>query len=251
MNLKFDIYARQLDRDIPVHMYLPDNYMNEQKDYPVLYMFDGHNLFFDEDATFGRSWRLAGEIRDHFPNLIVAGIECSHNGNDRLSEYAPYDYYDQILQEPVKGRGNQTLDFIIHDLKPYIDMHFPTRPERSGTWIGGSSCGGFMAMYALYACSKVFSKALCLSPFIIYSQSQLLTDLSRRYIRRPSSFYISWGAREGSRDHEFVEETKVITEVSNILLRKGAHLEFNMKLYGRHCEEDWQAEAGQFLEFLK
>ena len=25
---------------------------------PVLYMFDGHNLFFDAEATYGKSWGL-------------------------------------------------------------------------------------------------------------------------------------------------------------------------------------------------
>ena len=27
--------------------------------YPVLYMFDGQNVFFDEDATYGKSWGVA------------------------------------------------------------------------------------------------------------------------------------------------------------------------------------------------
>ena len=28
------------------------------KRYPVLYMFDGHNVFFDSDATYGKSWGM-------------------------------------------------------------------------------------------------------------------------------------------------------------------------------------------------
>ena len=39
--------------------YLPDSYTaNTKKKYPVLYMFDGHNLFFDDVATYGKSWGI-------------------------------------------------------------------------------------------------------------------------------------------------------------------------------------------------
>ena len=35
------------------YIYLPDDWQTAGKRYPVLYMFDGHNVFFDEDATYG------------------------------------------------------------------------------------------------------------------------------------------------------------------------------------------------------
>ena len=38
------------------YLYLPESYEYESdRRYPVLYMFDGHNVFFDEDATYGKS----------------------------------------------------------------------------------------------------------------------------------------------------------------------------------------------------
>ena len=37
------------------YIYLPKSYFREpNRRYPVLYMFDGHNVFFDEDATYGQ-----------------------------------------------------------------------------------------------------------------------------------------------------------------------------------------------------
>ena len=41
------------------YIYLPDDYATSGKKYPVLYMFDGHNVFFDADATYGKSWAWA------------------------------------------------------------------------------------------------------------------------------------------------------------------------------------------------
>ncbi|WP_286073093.1 alpha/beta hydrolase-fold protein, partial [Faecalibaculum rodentium] len=83
MILKFEVFMEKLQCSRMIHMYLPDDYLTSGRDYPVLYMFDGHNLFFDEDATFGRSWRLQEEIQAAGADLIVVGQECSHEGNAR------------------------------------------------------------------------------------------------------------------------------------------------------------------------
>ncbi len=39
------------------YVYLPTMYeADPDRRYPVLYMFDGQNVFFDSDATYGKSW---------------------------------------------------------------------------------------------------------------------------------------------------------------------------------------------------
>ena len=52
-------------------VYLPDDWQTSGKKYPVLYMFDGHNLFFDSTATYGTCWGLK-EYCDAHPNWIIA-----------------------------------------------------------------------------------------------------------------------------------------------------------------------------------
>lgn len=229
-------------------MYLPDDYLVSGKNYPVLYMFDGHNLFYDEDATYGKSWNLAHQIQWCEKDLIVVGQECSHQGNDRLSEYGPFPFYDPDFGV-FDGNGDGTMDFFIHDLKPYIDAHFPTLPSRKFTWIGGSSCGGIMALYAGYKYSRWYSKALVISPYIQAFYSTLLPDIAKTYIAKNTAIYFSWGAQEG-RGHEFVNETMAITNTANLLLEKGVRVHFNCKPLGRHSEADWEEEAPDFLHFL-
>ena len=47
------------DKSRKAYIYLPDSYEKDTtKHYPVMYMFDGHNVFFDEDATYGKSWGM-------------------------------------------------------------------------------------------------------------------------------------------------------------------------------------------------
>ena len=250
MIVKYDLFSSSLHRNVTIHMYLPDDYMHSQKKYPVLYMFDGHNLFFDEDATYGRSWRLLNHLYALDTEIIVAGIECSHVGNERLIEYAPFDFYDPEFGGSLPGKGRETMDFIVHTLKPYIDHHFPTKPDRANTWIAGSSCGGLMSLYALLAYSRTFSKAAALSPYILPCATSLLCFADRVHVRHPSRLYLSWGAQEGDTAHEFVHETALLMELSNILLHKGVHLHYDVDPLGTHCEEQWESLADSFLRFL-
>ena len=233
-----------------IHMYLPDDYLFSNKRYPVLYMFDGHNLFYDEDATYGRSWRLSESIERYGKEMIVVGQECSHEGNERLDEYSPYPFYDSAFGA-FHGKGIQTMEFFVYELKPYIDAHFPTSSRREDTWIGGSSCGGLMALYAAAKYSYVYSKAIVLSPYILPTCNSFMADIAQTYIRSGTSIYISWGAQEGNDMHEFVMETKACTDIANLLLSKGVRMQFNVKPLGRHCEEDWDKESPEFLHFLE
>jgi predicted alpha/beta superfamily hydrolase len=76
------------DEQRNLYVYLPAAARREpQRRFPVLYMFDGHNVFYDSHATYGRSWRLQ-RFLDHWEKpMIVVGIECSHEGENRLIEY--------------------------------------------------------------------------------------------------------------------------------------------------------------------
>ena len=59
---KWEVTIPKLSGEKPRRVYicLPESYEeNEDKRYPVMYMFDGHNVFFDEDATYGKSWGMA------------------------------------------------------------------------------------------------------------------------------------------------------------------------------------------------
>ena len=60
------------------YIYLPESYYNGNEDtrYPVLYMFDGHNVFFDSDATYGKCWGMKEYMESTLPpwNATTARI---------------------------------------------------------------------------------------------------------------------------------------------------------------------------------
>ena len=143
-------------------VYLPDDWQTSGKKYPVLYMFDGHNLFFDSTATYGTCWGLK-EYCDAHPNWIIAAPECNHEGNKRLEEYCPYqsDWFGGIT-----GTGHEYMEWLTKEFKPMMDKRYPTLPGRANTAIGGSSMGGLMSLYALLQYNDTYSRAAALSPSI-------------------------------------------------------------------------------------
>ncbi len=48
---KFEIWFSPAKENRRIHLYLPNDYYRTDERYPVIYMFDGHNLYFDSDAT--------------------------------------------------------------------------------------------------------------------------------------------------------------------------------------------------------
>ncbi|MBF0843801.1 alpha/beta hydrolase, partial [Streptococcus danieliae] len=73
-----------------IRVYLPDQYEHQTTAYPVMYFFDGHNLFSDQEATYGESWKLKDFLDQWTKDMIVVGLEPGHQGNQRLEEYSPY-----------------------------------------------------------------------------------------------------------------------------------------------------------------
>ena len=80
MVIKRDFTYSPKGRNRPLHIYLPDDYDRTDTRYPVMYFFDGHNLFFDRDATYGKSWGLKDFLDGWGKDMIVVGMECGHQG---------------------------------------------------------------------------------------------------------------------------------------------------------------------------
>ena len=84
MIIKRDFIYTPKNKKRPIHIYLPDNYYETEERYPVMYYFDGHNLFYDEDATYGKSWGLKTFLDRWSKPMIIVGMECGHEGVERL-----------------------------------------------------------------------------------------------------------------------------------------------------------------------
>ena len=112
MLLKQDFFFRSLGADRPLHIRVPDE---GEGPYPVMYFFDGHNLFRDEDATYGTCWGLDEYLASWGKPLILVGVECGHVGDERLSEYLPYPA-ERAWLKGAQPLGEKTMEGILFEL---------------------------------------------------------------------------------------------------------------------------------------
>ena len=109
------------DRKRRAYVYIPESYdQDPERRYPVMYMFDGHNVFFDKDATYGKSWGMAKFMDESQKDLIIVGVECNHEGNGRLQEYSPINFENVTLGK-IKAKGSVYMNWLVNELKPFID----------------------------------------------------------------------------------------------------------------------------------
>ncbi|MBP3689553.1 MAG: hypothetical protein J6I54_06205 [Bacteroidaceae bacterium] len=244
---KFDILYEPAGETRRIHLYIPDGYDHSDERYPVLYMFDGQNLYLDEDASFGRSWRL-NDFMDCFPKkVIVVGMECSHTGNERLREYSPYRIYARWMGS-IDGIGDATMQWITNTVKPYIDSHYRTWSHREATAIGGSSMGGMMSLYAIIRYNSVFSKAACVSPAIGFAMRQFRKEIGQSQLQGDTRIFFSWGTDEWKGSD--APMTRNIMSLESFVHDKGATTWLYHQQGGRHNEADWEKQVPTWMQFL-
>ena len=73
MLIRRDCIYTPKGKNRPLHIWLPEYWETSGKRYPVMYFFDGHNLFRNEDATYGKSWGLKEFLEGWVMGIIVPG----------------------------------------------------------------------------------------------------------------------------------------------------------------------------------
>ncbi|MBP3493562.1 MAG: alpha/beta hydrolase [Oscillospiraceae bacterium] len=252
MVITWEITIPPLTGDEPRRAYvcLPEGWEeDDERRYPVLYMFDGHNVFFDEHATYGKSWGMADYMEQSETPMIVVGVECNHNPNNgRLSEYSPFTVVEPALGEGrIIGRGRTTMEWLVHTFKPMIDAQFPTIPDREHTFIGGSSMGGLMSLYAVTEYNRWFSRAACLSPSLWFATEQLDRLLRTAPLAEGTVIYMDYGSNE-MKFHPNMK--RQFARVTARLLERDVHLISRIVPNGDHCEACWERQIPWFIAAL-
>ena len=164
--LSENFYIPQLDKKRRIWIYLPPDYESTSKNYSVIYMHDGQNLF-DESTSFSGEWEVDETLNKIYKEkklgLIVVGIE--NGGSKRLDEYSPWKN-----TKYGGGEGDAYVKFIVQTLKPYVDKNYRTYPDSNNTAIIGSSMGGLISYYAALKHPTVFSKSGVFSPSFWFSE---------------------------------------------------------------------------------
>ncbi|AMB98631.1 carbohydrate esterase [Aerococcus urinaehominis] len=243
---KFTHYFPYRDQHRPLHIYLPDDYYLSERSYPVMYMMDGHNLFYHRDATYGRSWALKHYMDQSDRQMIIVGVECDHDR--RLDEYCPCDVAGGgIGGEDINGYAESFLTWLVSDLKPMIDHKYRTQPFRESTGIGGSSMGGLVSFYALLAFNDYFSKAAILSPSLGLCADYLANLLADQDLNPDSRAFFSYGKRELAR---YPDGQALAQAFCQALEDQGLAATYYVQSNGWHNENTWRRQNPIYMSYL-
>ena len=271
-NFKSDfVTARNVD------VWLPENYESE-KDFAVIYMHDGQMLY-DSTITWNKQeWCVdevltklinSGEIR----NCIVVGI--FNSGKERHPDYYPKKAFEKIpekfvdsLNATATGKGypvltsdminsDNYLKFIVKELKPFIDETFKTNPDRTATFVAGSSMGGLISMYAICEYPEIFSGAACISThwigFSAFPENlvpQSFAEYLEENLPDPDKVKIYFDYGTETLDQYYEPGQKLIDEV----MKKKGYTKKNwitQKFPGEnHSERSWQKRLDIPVKFL-
>lgn len=234
---KFEI--PQLARQRRVWIYLPADYEISHKQYPVIYMQDGQNLFDAYTSGYGE-WGV-DEIMDKLPakdQCIIVGVE--HGGEHRLSEYDPYD------TKYGKGEGSGYADFLVKTLKPYVDGHYRTKKDPRNTTVAGSSMGGLISMYAILKYPDVFGNAGVFSPSF-WLPPAIYDYAKQRSLKKYTRIYFVCGDSESD---SMVADMK---KMASLVRAKGISEQNTPEVVvkeAKHNEKQWNGDFPAFYQWL-
>ena len=225
-----------------VRVLLPRNYdANTNKVYPVLYFHDGQNVF-DPGGTFG-SWSAdtiitrdtaAGLLRE----MIVVAID---NSNARMDEYRP----PGDLYGGADGIGDRYRDFLINNVKPWVDDNFRVSPRREDHALVGSSLGGLITHY-IGMTSEVFGLVgVCSPSYWIAPNFRATIAAGSKPDRR---IWLDWGSAEGASMWDYGWPMAATLDSKGMV--RGRDLQVMVGAGDEHKEAAWKRRLPELLRFL-
>ncbi|MCW6662160.1 alpha/beta hydrolase-fold protein [Aerococcaceae bacterium NML201209] len=245
-----------------IRVLLPKDYDKEEwAHYPVLYMHDGQNVFYSKEAFSGYSWKLIPLIKQNkdLPKMIIVGIDNAEER--RLDEYAPWqtDTSRTTTYAHAGGDGMLYSDWVVNTVKPFIDAHYRTKPEREHTLLAGSSMGGLMTAYMGAAHPETFGVLGVFSLASWFSERDFLRFIRNHPLANGTDVYIQVGTKEGdATDAQFIEGcmNQAYIDCSlayyQALLQQGHALDdiwLRILANETHHEKYWAAHFVEFLRF--
>jgi len=248
------LWSPQLENRRDILVYLPPSYASDSRQYPVIYMHDGQNLF-DRATSNSGEW----EVDETMQALSAEGIEAMvvgvpHMGDRRMVEYTPF----KSTGFGLYGDGDHYLTFLCETVKPLIDEDFRTLPDRNHTGIMGSSMGAIISLYAFFRRPDIFGFAGLLSPaFLIVPRMFGMVEVAAF---SAGKIYMDVGTREFAEDENpslystaqrYVEDAR---RMRDLLVEKGYRAGENL-IYredegGVHHESAWARRLPDALRFL-
>lgn len=242
----FEVDSPELGEAKSIWLYLPNDYAQSTKSYPVIYFSDAQWLF-EANPNYSQEMHVDEMMRDcendGFEGAIVVGIES--NEETRHNDFSLYENEDGL-----GGNGEAYLNFIIQTLKPRIDREYRTKSDRANTCIMGASLGGLACFYALTEHPDVFGKAALFSAALHFNRDSVIKKAQRGEIRWDARIYGVVGELEFNEVVNFPEDNQTL--FNTLAKQRGTAENLFLKIDpdGAHRISYWEREFKGVIDFL-
>ena len=225
-----------------IWLYLPPNYHQTKKKFPVIYMHDAQNLF-DKNTSYVGEWEVDETLNKLYneskKGFIVVGIE--HGGEERINELTPWEN-----KKYGGGKGVAYMKFLVNTLKPFIDSNYRTKKNRKNTTLIGSSLGGLISYYGGLKYSKTFGKIGAISTSFWFSE--IVIDFTVKHGKLNNTrLLLLVGGKEGS---GMEEDTQKIEKLLLVTGFNSKNLKTKINPTGEHNEAFWKSEYATVIKWL-
>lgn len=150
-------------------------------------------------------------------------------------------------KQPAGGKGDVYGNFILNEVKPFVDKNLRTKPERAFTALGGSSLGGLITIHLGMKHPDVFSKLLVVSPSVWWDQWWIIEQVEKLEAPTKQAIWLDIGTSEGD---QMVNDARRLRDA---LFKKGwddSTLHYVEAKDAPHNERAWAQRFPNMLRFL-
>lgn len=244
--LSDSFYTPMLGYARKVYVYLPNDYYQQpDKRYPVVYAFQGQNLF-DNYTAYYKEWRMDETLRifqkQGDNGCIVIGIE-------ELPKYTNKEinpFYKGFFPTDT-GMALQFAHFINYQLKPYVDSSYRTKRNSQYNAIVGAGKFASMALFIGLNNQYGFSKVGLFSP-VFENRDSIFGFVAKNKRNQAKRFYITYGYNDSLINIKDCEELGMYLQDSANYF--DTEVNIVAKMNGSHNEVFWSKQFKPAYEWL-
>jgi enterochelin esterase-like enzyme len=229
-------YSKILNNNREIFVWVPDDYHLYNREYPLLIIHDGQNVFHAGGSMSGDEWQL-DEIVTEMINtneiepIIMVGVA---NTKDRSLEY-----------NPIKN-GKNYGEALSKELLPELKKEYNISNGRIGTI--GASMGGLISLYLGWEMNSIFSMAACLSPAFVYNDFDYISIIEKSEVPK----YLKLSIVNGTEDLDASLQLGVEKFIQ--LLKDRSFPENNLLFWisngQSHTESAWSNQSKRILKWM-
>lgn len=243
----FEMESPELGVTKRIWLYLPGDYSQTTKTYPVIYFSDAQWLF-EANPNYSQEMHVDEMMRsfeqDGFEGAIVVGIE-----SDEATRHNDFSLFFS-LKFQAGGNAQAYLDFITHTLKPKIDGEYRTKKDRANTCIMGASLGGMACFFALTEYPNVFGKAGLFSAALHFNSDSIFVKAERGEVRTDAKIYAVVGEQEFNEAVNFPADNQHLFDILEEQRGSSEGLLLKIDADGEHKISYWEREFPAMIDFL-